>query len=167
MDQGTLLTTMTIFVIVAAVALVIQAGMLVGMYISFKQMREKLTAMQPGIENLVKNSTLAVEQSRKQILEVTTRANEVLDISKRQLLVVEGVLNDASGRARVQLERAELIIDDTLGRVHETVALVHRGVLKPLREINALSAGVRGFFEFLRGGRPSFAQVTQDEEMFI
>lgn len=165
MDQS---TAITVFVAVAAIAMVAQAGFLYGIFQSFKELRERLTAMQPKIEGLVTSSTQTVEQCRQQVTDVTTRANEVLEISRRQLLVVEDVVTDASARAKVQLERAELILDDTLARVHETVGLVHRGVVKPLNQINAVSIGIRAFFDaFLRGGRPSVAQVTQDEEMFI
>ena len=159
---------MTVFVVLAAVAMVAQAGFLYGIYQSFRILRERMTTLQPKIESLVTSSSQTVEQCRLQVTDVTSRANEVLEISKRQLLVVEDVVTDASARAKVQLERAELILDDTLARVHETVGLVHRGVLKPLKEINAVSLGIRAFVDaFLRGGRPSVAQVTQDEEMFI
>jgi hypothetical protein len=45
---------------------------------------------------------------------------------------------------------------------------VHNGVLRPVREIQALSAGFRGVVQaLLRGGRPSVADVTHDDEMFI
>lgn len=159
---------MTVFVVLAAVAMVAQAGFLYGIYQSFRILRERMTTLQPKIESLVTSSSQTVEQCRLQVTDVTSRANELLEISKRQLLVVEDVVTDASARAKVQLERAELILDDTLARVHETVGLVHRGVLKPLKEINAVSLGIRAFVDaFLRGGRPSVAQVTQDEEMFI
>jgi hypothetical protein len=40
--------------------------------------------------------------------------------------------------------------------------------LKPIREIQGMTAGVRAAVQhFLRGGRPSVAQATQDDEMFI
>ena len=41
-------------------------------------------------------------------------------------------------------------------------------VLKPVREVNALTQGVRAAIaSLLKGGRPSVAQATADEEMFI
>jgi hypothetical protein len=81
---------------------------------------------------------------------------------------VDEVLADAALRARVQLERAESIIDDTLSRAQQTVGLVHSGVMRPLREIQGITAGVKAALGFIaRGNRPSVAQVTQDEEMFI
>jgi hypothetical protein len=61
-----------------------------------------------------------------------------------------------------------MVIDDTMSRAHETVAMVHGGILRPLREIHGIAAGVRTAINHLaRGGRPSVAQATHDEEMFI
>jgi hypothetical protein len=69
----------------------------------------------------------------------------------------------------MQLERAQVMVDDTMSRVHETVSMVHGGVVKPLREINGLVSGVRaGFSALARKPRnPNVESVTQDEEMFI
>ena len=84
------------------------------------------------------------------------------------MATVEEVLQDASMRTRRQLERAEIVVDDALTRAQETVELVQKGVLAPIRGINGVAAGVRAALQFLmRGTRPSPDQVTVDEEMFI
>jgi len=168
MDQTTLLYVMTAFVIIAAIALSIQAGMLVVLGKKTKDLHEKITPLVPQVESLVESTKATVELSRKQIAEITTRANDVLDSTKSQLAMVEEVVSDATARAKVQMDRVELVLDDTLSRAHETVALLHSGIMRPLREINGVSAGIRAALEFLsRGNRPSVAQATSDEEMFI
>jgi hypothetical protein len=69
---------------------------------------------------------------------------------------------------RVQFDRAEMVVDDVMTRAQETVAVVHGGIMKPIREINGVAAGVRAALHyFMRGGRPSPDRVTADEEMFI
>ena len=168
MDQTALLYVMTAFVIIAAIALCIQAGMLAGMYKATKSLQADIKPLLPKVESLVDTTKTTVEQSRKQILDVTTRANEILESTKRQLAMVEDVVSDASARAKVQLERVELVLDDTLGRAHETVATLHDGIMRPLREINGVAAGIKAALAFLsRGNRPSVDQATSDEEMFI
>src|SRR5271168_3710324 len=160
MDQTTLLYVMTAFVIIAAIALSIQAGMLVVLGKKTKDLHEKITPLVPQVESLVESTRATVELSRKQIAEITTRANDVLDSTKNQLAMVEEVVSDATARAKVQMDRVELVLDDTLSRAHETVALLHSGIMRPLREINGVSAGIRAALEFLsRGNRPSVAQA--------
>jgi hypothetical protein len=66
------------------------------------------------------------------------------------------------------MERVEMVLDDTMSRAHETVATVHNGIMRPLRELNGIAIGIKTAFAFMaRGNRPSVAQVTSDEEMFI
>jgi hypothetical protein len=66
------------------------------------------------------------------------------------------------------MDRAEMVLDDTVSRVHESVSMVHQGINRPLREISGVATGLRAAIAYLvRGNRPTPAQVTQDEEMFI
>jgi ElaB/YqjD/DUF883 family membrane-anchored ribosome-binding protein len=168
MDQTTLLYVMTAFVIIAAVALSIQAGMLVAVNKKTKELQDKITPLVPQVESLVETTKSTVELSRKQIAEISSRANDILDSTRNQLAMVEEVVSDATARAKVQMDRVELVLDDTLSRAHETVALVHSGIMRPLREINGITAGIRAALSFLsRSDRPNVAQATSDEEMFI
>ncbi len=168
MSEITLLYVMTAFVIISAIALCIQAGMLAAMYRTTRALQQKIDPLVPKVESLVERATSTVEQSGKQITEITTRANDILDSTKRQLAVVEELVGDAAARAKVQMERVELVLDDTLSRAHETVSVVHDGIMRPLREVNGIAAGVRAALNSLaRGNRPTVDQVTSDEEMFI
>ena len=182
MSEMTLLYVMTAFVIISAIALCIQAGMLTAMYKTTKSLEEKINPLiekinplVPKVETLVVKATSTVEQSGRQIAEITARANailesskEIVDSTKRQLAIVEEVVGDAAGRAKVQMERVELVLDDTLSRAHETVAVVHDGIMRPLREVNAVAAGIRAAGGvFARGDRPTVDRATSDEEMFI
>jgi ABC-type transporter Mla subunit MlaD len=168
MDQTTLLYVMTAFVIISAIALCIQAGMLAALYKTTKSLQQKIEPLVPKVDSLVDSTKTAVNQSREQIFEITTRTNEILESTKEQLAIVQDVISDAAARAKVQMERVELVLDDTVSRAHETVATLHSGIMRPLRELNGIAAGIRTALSALaRGNRPSVAQATSDEEMFI
>jgi len=182
MDQMTLLYVMTAFVVISAIALCIQAGMLIGMYKTTKAMQTAIEPLVPKVEKLVESSKGAIDsaktavdsakttidQSQKQIAEITGKASAILDSTKHQLSLVEGVVTDATSRAKVQLERVEMVLDDTVSRAHEAIATVHGGVMRPLTQMSGVATGVKTALAYLaRGNRPSVAQVTTDEEMFI
>jgi hypothetical protein len=166
MDQN-LLIIIAVFVFVAAIALVIQAGLLFGIYRSAKSLEERTSPLIPKVDALVESSRVAVEDSRIQIHEITVKTNDILDVTRKQLARVDEVLEDAAGRARVQFDRAEMVLDDTMHRAHETVALVHNGIMKPLREIQGISAGLRAALDYLMRRRNGPVHATADEEMFI
>jgi hypothetical protein len=165
MDQN---TALWVLASVATASLVVQCISMLFMLRVARSLRAKVIALLPKLESLVDASQKAVVDGRQQILEVTARTNEILDSTKRQLVKIEEVVNDATGRAKVQLEHAEMVIDDTMTRAHETIGSVHRGLMRPAREIHGVAAGIRAALGHLvSGGRPSVAQATQDEEMFI
>src|SRR5262245_28015142 len=168
MNQDLLLAVMTVFVIVAAVAMCIQATLLYGIFKSTRTLKTQATSLLPQVKTILTTAESTLDESRKNIVEITTKANEMMDIGKAQLVKLDAVITDASSRAKVQLERAELVVDDTVSRVHQSVTAVHNGILRPVKEIQGIATGVRAAVEhFLRGGRPSVAQATQDDEMFI
>ena len=175
MSQDTLLLVLTIFVSIAAIALVIQAGMLIGLYKSAKAIHERVSALTPKAESLMaKSESLmaraekAIEESRANIADVTGRATEVLSLTHTQVRRVDELMADAHGRARVQMDRLELVLDDTMSKVQSTVNTVQTGVVRPIREITGVATGLRAaILHLIHAGRPSPAQATQDEEMFI
>ena len=159
---------MTVFVIVAAIALIIQAVMLSGVRKSALAVEQQVARLAPKVEALAESSRAAIDEGRASIAEISERTKDILDSTKRQLTRIDTVLEDATDRARVQFDRAELVLDDAMERAQETIAIVHGGIMKPIREINGVAAGVRAAIHyFMRGGRPNPDQVTADEEMFI
>lgn len=167
-DPTVVLWVIAAFVIVSALALCVQAGFLYGTYKSARAVEKKVVPLMPQVESLVETTRATVEQSRKQIVDITTKTNEILDSTKRQLVKIEEVVTDGTSRAKVQMERVEMVLDDTMSRAQETVAVFHNGIMRPLREINGIVVGIKTAFEFLaRGNRRSVAQATSDEEMFI
>jgi len=184
-----LFPVLTFFVFLCAVALCIQVGILIGMRNRMRALQQQVTSMMPRVQSVLTRVESTLDENRKNILDATakagdliaktneiaaktndiaSRALEMMDIGKAQLIKLDAVVTDASDRAKVQLERAELVVDDTLGRVNQTVTAVHNGVLRPVREVQAVAAGFRAAMEHLvRGGRPSVADATHDDEMFI
>ena len=170
-----LLVVLTVFVFVSAIALVIQAGLLFGIYKAARTLQEQTTSLMPQVQSVLSKAETTIDESRKNIVEITAKANEItvkandlMDMGKVQMAKLDVVITDASQRAKVQLERAELVVDDTMTRVHQSVTAVHNGIVRPVKEIQAITAGISTAVQhFLRGGRPSVAQATHDDEMFI
>jgi hypothetical protein len=171
MDQNAvlaLLIILTVFVIVTAAAFVAQAVMMNGVRKSALAMEQRMSQLAPKVEALAESSRAAIDEGRASMAEISERTKDILDTTRRQLTRVEDVLEDAASRARVQFDRAEMVVDDAMDRAQETIAVVHGGIMKPIREINGVAAGVRAAIHyFMRGGRPNPDQVTADEEMFI
>jgi hypothetical protein len=155
-------------VIVSATALVLQAALLLALYKSFKEIRVQMEVIAGHTQSFLDSALKNLELSRKQISDVASKTTEVLDLARKQLVRVDGLLGDVTSRARVQIERADLIVEDALARLNETVDLFNRGILRPVREINAVAAGIQAGLRFLLSRRRLTPErATSDEEMFI
>jgi hypothetical protein len=155
-------------ILVSAGALVLQACLFLGVYKASKATRDRVVIVADHVESFVQYAQRTLEQSRKQISDVATKAGDVLDLAHRQLVRVDGVLGEATARAQMQMARVELILDDATGKLEQTVALLNKGILRPVREINAVAAGVQAALAALfRGRRLTVERATHDDEMFI
>ncbi len=168
MDQETLLILLTIFVIVSAIALLIQAGMLIGLFVVARQLQKKIVPILPEVQGVIAVSKRTVEGVEQQVQKIGASSNAILDVTKQQLAKVDELLSDASTRAKVQMERAEMVLDDAMTRAQRTVSFVQRGVVRPVSEVYGVFAGIRTALSHLgSGGRPTVDHATSDEEMFI
>jgi hypothetical protein len=168
MDEHTIIILLTIFVAIAAIALLAGAGAFIGLLFVARDLRAKLLAVWPEIESIISSSRRTADRAEKHIATIGASGVAILEVTKQQLAKVDELLSDASTRAKVQMERAEMVMDDTMTRVQETVSVVQRNVLRPVREVHGILAGVRMAIAHLtRGSRPTVDHATSDEEMFI
>jgi hypothetical protein len=168
MDQNTLLILLTVFVAISAIALLIQAISLIGMFLVARQIRAKLFALWPEVQEIVGITKRTAQGAERHVEIIGTTSVGLLNITKQQLVKVDELLTDASTRAKVQMERAEMVLDDTMTRVQSTVSVVQRGVLRPIKEAHGVLSGVRTALQhFGRSSRSTVDHATSDEEMFI
>jgi ABC-type Na+ efflux pump permease subunit len=163
-----LVQVMTAFVVLSALAMIAQAAMVFGMFRAVKELKSQMAVFLPKAESFLVTSQKTMEDNRQQIAEITTKASLIMDNAHKQITRVDTVTEELSTRLKAQFDRAELVLDDTITRVHGTVMMLNNGVLKPIREVNGFAAGLRAGVQYLlKGSRPSVAQATADEEMFI
>jgi hypothetical protein len=182
MNSDTILILLTVFVAITAISFVAQAVAMMRLAKTAKDMKERVDAflpkaeklihtaeaLIPKAENLIYTAESIIAEGRTQMAEITGRANDILVLTQTQLIRVDDLVADASERAKNQMDRAETVLENTLTRVNDTVNTVHGNILRPIREITGVAAGVKAAVGHLLKGAPAnVAQVTTDEEMFI
>jgi uncharacterized protein YoxC len=168
MNPDQLLIVMASAVVVSAIAIVIQALILFGMMRSLRTLKERVDEFIPRAEAVLAKAEKSLDETTGDLKNLSVRALTLVESVQKQVTRVDEVLGDVTVRAKTQLDRVELVLDDTIGRVHETVVRLNNGVLRPVKEISGVAAGLRAAIQQLaRSRRPSVAQATSDEEMFI
>jgi hypothetical protein len=163
-----------IFIAVTTFAIVVQAGILVGLYLAVRKSTAKMEALATEVTTKTLPTVETVQsmlvELRPKIEVLTTNVSESSSLVRNQLERIDATLTDALDRTRLQVIRADELLNRTMDKVEETSEIVHKTVVSPLRQVNglmaAISTGVDVFFGQKRRHPKNGAGVPQDE-MFI
>ena len=167
-------TWLKVFIAVTSFAVVIQAGILVGLYLAVRKSTEKMEALATEVKSKALPTMDAVQsflvEARPKLDTITTNVSESTSLVRNQLARIDATLTDALDRTRLQVIRADELLNRTMDKVEETSEVVHKTVLSPLRQVNglmsAISTGVEVFLGHKRRHPKNGMGVPQDE-MFI
>ncbi len=167
-------TLITAFIIIASVAIVIQAGVLVALYVSAKKTGAQVQALaaqleEHGIPALRLAREMLVENGPK-IREMIYDANATVSSLRDQVQRIDATMSDMVDRARLQVIRTDELVTRTLDKVEETTDFVHSTVISPVRTVAGLlqgiTSGAGAIFGTLRRRRPRNG-AGEEEGMFI
>src|SRR3989442_9446028 len=172
-DGVSLMDYLPIFVGVTAAAVVIQAGILVALYVAVRQTTSRMETLATQVKDKVL-PTADTAQSimmdlRPKIDTIATNVSDTSSMVRGQLERIDATVSDVVDRTRLQVIRADELLNRTMDRIEETTDVVHRTVVSPVRQLSGLIQGLTAGLEFLFGGkRPSRRDVTvPQDEMFI
>jgi ElaB/YqjD/DUF883 family membrane-anchored ribosome-binding protein len=157
-----------IFVIVAAIALILQMGILAGMYLEMREMMKRFDRMENRFDPIVKRVQRILEDSEEKIGSVTGDAAEITRLARVQAQKMDRLLTEAADRLRDQIIRTDHIVTGALEVVDEAGSRIRKTLWGPLQQASAVLKGVMVGLEVLRGQRRSRdSEAHQDEELFI
>jgi hypothetical protein len=167
-------TLLKIFIAVTTFAVVVQAGILVGLYVAVRKSTARMEALATEVKSrvlpTVETAQSMLVELRPKIEVMSTNFAESSDMLRNQLGRLDATVTDALDRARLQVIRADELLNRTMDRVEETSEVVHKTVISPLRQVNglmaAISTGVDVFLGQKRRHPRNGGGVPQDE-MFI
>jgi len=163
-----------VFIGLTAIAVVIQAGILVALYVAVRKSTIRMEALATEVTNkalpTLETAHSMLVELRPKIEILAENAAESTTVLRVQLGRLDATLSDVLDRARLQVIRADELLNRTMDKVEETTEVVHKTVVSPLRHVsgfvNAISTGVEVLLgQKRRPGRNGMG-VPQDE-MFI
>jgi len=161
-----------VFIVVTALAVVVQAGILAGMYFAMRKTSAKVESLAEEVKTKVlPTAELAhamMTELRPKIENVVDNVSVSTTILRTQMERVDATLTDIIDRTRLQVIRADEFVNSTMDKLEETREAVQRTVVSPVRHISGLVHGVTTGLEalFSRRRERNSATVPQDE-MFI
>ena len=156
---------LTLFVALTAVAIITQAGVLVGIYVMSRRLSDQ-------VERFMKDTREMMVPVRSIAENLRTASANIVEIglsARDQFRRVEAMVTDTGEALHMQLERFDRVSQNIIDRINETAEIVQDSVVRPAREVAAVAKGLtRGLGAFFFGrGRSTVDQARQDEELFI
>jgi hypothetical protein len=167
-----------IFVALTGVAVLLQAGVLIAMYVAMRKTGSRVdslaTEVQTRLLPTVEEAQAVLADLRPRLQMIAENVELATTTVRGQVQRVDATVNDAVDRARLQIIRADELLSRTLDRVEQTSEMVHKTVVSPVRHVSGLMRGISVGIEALLSGqaksngarREARGPVPQDE-MFI
>lgn len=168
MQSETALVLLAIAVAVSSLALLIQAVAAVRIMRSVQRLQAEILPLVPQAKETLAQAQAALKLAAERIEESAAMTKQLLAAAQQQVDGIDQARRELAAQWRVQSERLELVLEDILSRVQDVVAVLHGTVMRPVREVSGMVAGVKAALQtLLMARRPTVDRATQDDEMFI
>ena len=167
-----------VFIFLTGVAVMLQAGILLAMYLSMRRSGERIEAIATEVKTkvlpTVEQAEALLTEIRPDLQVIAENLRDSTTVLRDQVQRVDATVKDAMDRGRLQIIRADELLTRTLDRVEQTTDMVHETVISPVRRLSGLMQGITVALEFLFGGRGRRNGGSREErrpvpqdEMFI
>lgn len=166
-----------IFIALTAFAILLQAGILVAMYVTMRKSSRRIETLAAEVRSkilpTIEQAQSIVAEMRPRIEIITENVEQTTTQLRAQLQRIDAAVSDAVDRGRLQIIRADELLSRTLDRVEHTSDVVQKTVVSPVRHISGIMQGITVGLEFLlnrraRGnGSMRERRAVPQDEMFI
>lgn len=164
---------LNIFIAVTAAAVLLQAIVLLAMYLTIRKTSARLESLaeqvQTNVMPVVRETSALLSSSRGKIEEVVSDIASTTSMVRGQMERIDATLSDVIDRARLQVIRADEVVGRTLDRVDEVSEAVHHKVISPVRQLSGIVSGLTVGFDalFRRGRRRGNGTGVPEDELFV
>jgi hypothetical protein len=167
---------MPFFVVVTAFAIVVQAGVLIALFIQLRRtaarVERTVADLNTQVGPLILRVQVLVDEVAPRITGIVADASEITRLARSEAQKVDRILSEALERLRMQLIHVDHILTGAMEAVEEAGSHLRQTVWGPVVKATALIRGVQAGIDFFRTVRQRRDPVEssgeqQDEGMFI
>jgi hypothetical protein len=170
--------TMEVFIVVAIVTLVVQAGILVLLFFQLRKTTESVNRMVGDLHSrlgpILTRTQIMLDETQPKIAALVEDASHIVYLTRSQAQKFDRIATEATDRLRGQLVTVDRILTGTLEAVEDAGAQVRRSFWGPVTKASAIVQGIKIGLDVLRsrrsgsgGARSRENSVEQEDELFI
>ncbi len=170
---------MPFFVVVTALAIVVQAVVLIALFIQLRRtaarVEQVVTDLNTKLTPLISRVQILVDDVSPRISGIVADASEIARLARGEAQKVDRILSEALERLRMQLIHVDHVLTGAMEAVEEAGTHLRQTVWGPVVRATALIRGVQAGIDFFRSARQRRGPLEpgessteqQDEGMFI
>jgi hypothetical protein len=163
------------FIVIAALAIVIQMAILLAMFLQLKTSILEFTRiandLQGRVDPILTRINRILEDSEGRLSSVMSDTAEITRLARGQAQKMDRIFTETIERLRIQVIRADQILTGALEVVDEAGSKFRNTLWGPIRQASAVMKGIKVGLDILRNQqerRPaSETAAEEDEELFI
>ena len=130
---------------------------------------ERTGVLIQSVNRVTAAANLIMQDVRPRIADISDQTVAIVCSGREQVERVGDLLHDAGDRTHARLEQIDHAVEATIKQIENVSGTVKSAVLRPVREVSGIAAGISAMVATLGRGRhkSSVDSATQDEEMFI
>lgn len=163
-----------LFILLTALAVLLQAGILVGLYLAVRKTTERVEALTSQVTTRVLPTLETAQEMlvelRPRVLDIITNVEHSTRMARAQMERIDVTVSDIVDRTRLQVIRADELVNRTLDRVEEATDMVHRTVVSPIQKLSGILQGLSAGLEYFLGRKrrqPRDGMGVPQDELFI
>ena len=161
--------------VLVAVALLLQVGILIALFLQTRRTMAKLEKTVSDLHTragpILTRVQILLDDTQPKISTMVTDAAHIVYLARGQAQKVDRVFTDAADRLRGQLLHVDRILTGTMEAVEDAGTQFRQSFWRPMQKASALVQGIKVGLDLLRSRRaPSSRRdegAEQEEELFI
>ncbi|MGA2131827.1 MAG: hypothetical protein ABSH50_06015 [Bryobacteraceae bacterium] len=134
-----------------------------------KEAEGRLLPLVAHFESILRTSDRILEENQSRIAGITSETLLIVKAAREHADRIGELIDETNSRAKARIAQIDETVGRTVDQVEQAAESVKGAVLKPVKEVNGIVAGVKAAFStYAQGARQNSPDhITQDEEMFI
>lgn len=166
-------TWVAVFVVVAAVAVLLQTVVLLAFYFLLRKMSQTFaqasTSLDTHLFPLLHRVRLLMDDSQTDIHDIVHETAEVARTVRANSRRFDRVLEEGADRLRLQIIHADRLLTGAFEAIEDTTDELRKSVVEPIRTVTAFVKGIQAGLDFFRGRSrmPERRREAEDEGLFV
>jgi hypothetical protein len=163
-------TLLVVFIAVAAISILMQAGFTVAMFFAARKAQKKIMNLADDVRL---HALPVIMSSRELIQDVTPKLKLITEnltattaTLRSKADQVGGLVENVTERAQIQASRVDGMVKGTLDQLTNAVHAIEHGVAVPVRQVNGILNGLRAGMDVMRQKTPT-NHLDPEEDLFV